>query len=86
MDAENNARGIDAAPHRPLDRYNATCRPLPLQGLAELFEQQVRERGGEIAVIDGPVQLTYGELNGQANRLAHYLRDLSASACSAPGS
>jgi len=76
MDAENNARGIDAAPHRPLDRYNATCRPLPLQGLAELFEQQARERGGEIAVIDGPVQLTYGELNGQANRLAHYLRDL----------
>ena len=37
---------------------------------------QVRERGGDIAVIDGPVQLTYGELNCQANRLAHYLRDV----------
>ncbi len=75
MGGKNNARGIDAAPSRLPDRYNDTGRPLPREGLARLFERQVSARGGEIAVIDGPVQLTYDELNRQANRLAHYLRN-----------
>src|SRR5260370_2951595 len=59
-----------------LDQWNATYRPLPPKGLAELFEQQVHDRPGELAVIDGPTGLTYGELNCQANRLAHHLREL----------
>ncbi|WP_235430571.1 AMP-binding protein [Xanthomonas sp. MUS 060] len=29
-----------------------------------------------IAVVQGEVSLTYGELNARANRLAHYLREL----------
>ncbi|GAB2724278.1 amino acid adenylation domain-containing protein [Streptomyces bullii] len=38
-----------------------------------LFEQRVRERPDAVAVYDGPHQVTYGELNARANRLARAL-------------
>ncbi|HET6975215.1 MAG TPA: amino acid adenylation domain-containing protein [Pyrinomonadaceae bacterium] len=43
------------------------------QCIHQLFEQQVRERPNQIAVVVGTEQVTYGELNVRANRLAHYL-------------
>jgi amino acid adenylation domain-containing protein len=42
----------------------------------ELFEEQVEKRTDGVAVVAGDRHLSYGELNAQANRLAHYLREL----------
>ena len=39
----------------------------------ELFEQQVERTPEAIALVFGEQQLSYGELNARANRLAHYL-------------
>lgn len=41
----------------------------------ELFEEQVRQRPREIALVDGDLALTYDEVNRKANRLARLLRD-----------
>ena len=44
----------------------------------ELFESQAKHSPQSVAVICGDEYLTYGELNRQANRLAHHLRSLGA--------
>src|SRR5688572_26199043 len=41
----------------------------------ELFEEQVARRPDAVAITYEHQSLTYGELNGRANQLAHYLRD-----------
>jgi amino acid adenylation domain-containing protein len=46
--------------------------------LHHLLEEQVARTPEEVAVICGGHQLTYAELNQQANQLAHYLRKLGA--------
>ena len=43
-------------------------------GLASWFEETAARRGEAVAVVCGDEQLTYRELNEQANQLAHYLR------------
>ena len=49
------------------------CSPLPEATLVSMFEEQVHKYPTAIAIIDGDMQVTYHELNEQANRLAHYL-------------
>ncbi|MGW2786856.1 amino acid adenylation domain-containing protein, partial [Streptomyces populi] len=44
-------------------------------GLTALFERQVRANPAAVALTDGEISLTYGELNARANRLAHALID-----------
>ena len=50
--------------------YPETC------GLHQLFEEQVKRTPNTIALILENQQLTYQELNQQANQLAHYLKSL----------
>ena len=44
--------------------------------LHQLFEQQVEQFPDAVAVVFEDSQLTYGELNRQANQLAHHLQEL----------
>jgi amino acid adenylation domain-containing protein len=49
---------------------------LPYQqelGIHQLFEQQVKEKPAQVAIIHADQSLTYLELNNRANQLAHYL-------------
>jgi amino acid adenylation domain-containing protein len=56
--------------------FNTTERAYPADLLVhELFEAQVREHPGTVAVTHEDEQLTYAELNGCANRLARHLRN-----------
>jgi amino acid adenylation domain-containing protein/FkbH-like protein len=52
---------------------NATKYPRQ-QCIHELFEARVREHPEALAVVFGGESLTYGELNSQANQLAHFIR------------
>ncbi|MFF8395393.1 amino acid adenylation domain-containing protein, partial [Streptomyces sp. NPDC016172] len=47
--------------------------PAADQGVAELFEEQVARTPRATAVIGEHITLTYAQLNGEANRLAHRL-------------
>jgi amino acid adenylation domain-containing protein/non-ribosomal peptide synthase protein (TIGR01720 family) len=47
--------------------------------IVDLFECQVRERGGKCALIGGQERVSYEELNGRANQLAHCLRECGVS-------
>ncbi|MEH2261607.1 amino acid adenylation domain-containing protein [Nostoc sp.] len=46
----------------------------------QLFEEQVGRTPNAVAVVFGNQQLTYQQLNTQANQLAHYLRSLGVGA------
>ncbi|MGE0127962.1 MAG: amino acid adenylation domain-containing protein [Blastocatellales bacterium] len=62
---------------RLLVEWNQTAREFPgEQTLPALFEAQVERTPEAVAVIFEDAQLSYRELNKQANRLAHHLRRL----------
>ena len=48
--------------------------PTPGKSIHELFEEQAAKTPNNTAVVCEGGQLTYAELNGKANKLAHYLR------------
>jgi amino acid adenylation domain-containing protein len=55
--------------------FNDTAEDYPRElCVHELFEQQVQKTPDTVAVVFEDQQLTYGELNARANRLARYLR------------
>ncbi|MEA2540847.1 MAG: hypothetical protein QOH35_2213, partial [Acidobacteriaceae bacterium] len=56
--------------------WNATRAEYPAHCVHELFEEQVAKTPDAVAVVFKDQELSYAELNRQANRLAHYLREL----------
>jgi amino acid adenylation domain-containing protein/non-ribosomal peptide synthase protein (TIGR01720 family) len=63
-----------------LDQFNNTAMDYPRdQTFVSMFEEQVKKYPNRVAVVFEEVQLTYQTLNGQANQLAHYLRNLGIS-------
>ncbi|NNJ14519.1 amino acid adenylation domain-containing protein [Pseudomonas putida CSV86] len=59
-----------------LHDWNATATDYSEACIHELIEQQVQATPDAAALILGELQLSYAELDRQANRLAHRLRDL----------
>jgi len=58
-----------------IETFNATQAAYPQEKLIhELFEEQVERTPEAVAVVCGDWQLTYSQLNSQANRVAHELR------------
>ncbi len=68
---------LTEAERAQLAAWNETFRPYPSEaGIQRLFEARVREAPEQPALLADGVRLSYGELNRQANRLAHALQSL----------
>jgi len=59
-----------------LTARNRTQQTLSGDPVSRLFEAQVQRSPRATALVFGEEQLSYGELNARANRLAHYLRSM----------
>lgn len=67
----------EAEQNKMLVEWNKTQREFPRDKcIHELFEEQVKRTPDAVAVLFKERQLTYRELNEQANQLAHYLQKL----------
>ena len=65
----------EAERHKLLVTWNDTASEYPRdQCVQELFESQAQKTPDAVAIVCEDQQLTYRELNGRANQLAHYLR------------
>ncbi|HZF12446.1 MAG TPA: amino acid adenylation domain-containing protein, partial [Thermoanaerobaculia bacterium] len=62
--------------HQALVEWNDTASGYPRQSLHRLFEEQAAARPEAVAVVGEEGQLTYGELDRQAARIARRLRRL----------
>ncbi len=58
---------------RLLVESNDSACEVPERSLAELFEEQAARTPDAVAVVFEGSEVSYAELNGRANRLAHYL-------------
>ncbi|AFZ12486.1 amino acid adenylation domain protein [Crinalium epipsammum PCC 9333] len=68
---------LTAAEQQMLKEWNDTQAEIPQNvSINELFETQVQKTPDAVAVVFGEQQLTYQQLNNQANQLAHYLQTL----------
>ena len=59
--------------HTILHAWNATAQPIPAATAPDLFEDQARMRPDAVALVSGERRWSYGELDAESNRLAHYL-------------
>ncbi|MGL4094971.1 amino acid adenylation domain-containing protein, partial [Agrobacterium cavarae] len=67
----------EAERQKVLGEWNGTSQDLSSDALIhELFEAQAKRTPDTVAVVYEDASLSYGELNGKANRLAHHLRGL----------
>ncbi|HEY9770591.1 MAG TPA: AMP-binding protein [Coleofasciculaceae cyanobacterium] len=61
--------------HKILQEFNQTAKDYPQnKSIQQLFEEQVQKTPNDMAIIFEEQQLTYAQLNQQANQLAHHLR------------
>jgi amino acid adenylation domain-containing protein len=62
-----------------LEEWNATAADYPPEEIVtSMFELQATRNPEATALIFGPAELSYEELNKRANQLAHYLRTMGA--------
>ncbi|MDD1013909.1 non-ribosomal peptide synthetase [Pseudomonas rubra] len=74
-------QGLELLSVLPDDEHEQTVRAFnaghrqdyPQAPVQRLFEQRVARHPSALAVVEGEQRLSYGELNEQANRLAHHL-------------
>ncbi|MGV9878666.1 amino acid adenylation domain-containing protein, partial [Streptomyces sp. NPDC003379] len=64
--------------HDLLVTRNDTAHPVPDATLAQLFQERVTLAPDAPAVVDGPLRLTYAQLDARANRLARLLAERGA--------
>ncbi|MFG2548259.1 amino acid adenylation domain-containing protein, partial [Streptomyces sp. NPDC048594] len=64
----------EAERHQVVAGWNDTAEPVPDATWVELFAEQVARDPGAVAVVCGEVELSYGELDERASRLAGVLR------------
>ena len=62
--------------HQLLVEWNNTVTDYPQKSIHQLFEEQVEKTPDAVALVFEDQQLTYQQLNSQANKLAHYLQFL----------
>jgi amino acid adenylation domain-containing protein len=62
--------------HQLLVEWNNTVTDYPQKSIHQLFEEQVEKTPDAVALVFEDQQLTYKQLNLQANKLAHYLQFL----------
>jgi non-ribosomal peptide synthetase component F len=74
-DAEHQRQSLLSAEERyfQLEGLAGRRRELPDRRVHELFEEQVEAHPDGVAAVCGEASLTYGQLNGRANRLARAL-------------
>ena len=74
-------KGSTAILPEPIRAWNQTATDYPREKtVAEVFEEVAAAQPEAIAVVCGPRQVTYGELNERANHLAHRLRRIGVGA------
>jgi pristinamycin I synthase-3/4 len=56
-----------------LEEFNDTLLPLRATTMVAIFEERVAQAPQAIAIVQGEYSMSYSELNGRANRLAHCL-------------
>ncbi|HEX2090895.1 MAG TPA: amino acid adenylation domain-containing protein, partial [Longimicrobiaceae bacterium] len=67
----------EAERRQVVEEWNVTAAVYPGDRcIHQLFEAQAERTPDAVAVVYEDQRLTYGELNGRANRLAHHLREL----------
>ncbi|GAB2911705.1 hypothetical protein GCM10027181_08330 [Rheinheimera gaetbuli] len=65
---------LSAQEQAQLAAWQGTTAAYPQGCLHELVEQQAQASPSAVALVQGDTQLSYAQLNAQANRLARYLR------------
>jgi amino acid adenylation domain-containing protein/FkbM family methyltransferase len=70
----------DAERRLALAQWNETTAPVPDGSVVDLFEAQATRAPSAPAVVAGGAELSYGELNARANRIAHLLLELGVRA------
>jgi amino acid adenylation domain-containing protein/non-ribosomal peptide synthase protein (TIGR01720 family) len=60
--------------HQVTQAFQRVDRDVPEETVVQLFAQAVAATPSAVALVDGERSISYAELNGKANQLAHYLK------------